>query len=399
MPTHMNTIDNRHAVAVIGGAVAGANIAKQIAESGALVVVFEQNTRPYGKIEDGLPKWHVALRQKEYEAINVCLTHPNIMFVPKTRLGRDLLWRDLQTLDFSAIVLANGSWRDRPLPLENAEDLIGKGFGYQNNFIYWFNHHQETNYQGPSFTVTDGGVVIGGGLASIDVVKALNFEMALQKLNARNINTNVEEMDHDGLPKILERYNLRWEDLGLQGSTLIYRRRLEDMPLTENASEPEKQQKMGEVRKRIVAKATEKYCFKVRPLLSPMALLHENDHVSGLQCRQMTAEGKPTDELITFKTSLVISSIGSIPQPIDGIPMRGELLDLSGASNVFAVGNVVTGKGNIVASRRHSLEIAPQVIQYLTSKPPIDVSNIVHFVTARQKAIGYIQFHDWIQQS
>jgi ferredoxin/flavodoxin---NADP+ reductase len=395
----MSTIGNRHVVAVIGGAVAGANITQQLAESGALVVVFEQNARPYGKIEDGLPRWHVALRRKEYEAINACLNHPNVMFVPKTRLGRDIRWSELQALGFSAIVLANGSWRDRPLPVENADKFLGKGFGYQNSFIYWFNHHHEANYQGPQFTVSDGGVVIGGGLASIDVVKALNFEMALQKLSARGITTDVEELDHDGLPKILERHNLRWEDLGLQGSILVYRRRLEDMPLTENAADPEKQQKMAEVRKRIVAKATEKYCFKVRPLLAPMELLADNDHVSGLRCRQMSEDAKPTDAFVTFKTSLVISSIGSIPQPIEEIPMRGELLDLSAFPGVFAVGNVVTGKGNIIASRRHSLEVAPQVIAYLAATPPVtDMQRILSFVTARQKVIGYQQFQDWIQQ-
>ena len=41
-------------VAVIGGATAGAEVAGRLAERGAIVVVFEMNQRPYGKIEDGL---------------------------------------------------------------------------------------------------------------------------------------------------------------------------------------------------------------------------------------------------------------------------------------------------------------------------------------------------------
>jgi hypothetical protein len=113
----------------------------------------------------------------------------------------------------------------------------------------------------------------------------------------------------------------------------------------------------------------------------------------------MSEDAKPTDAFVTFKTSLVISSIGSIPQPIEEIPMRGELLDLSAFPGVFAVGNVVTGKGNIIASRRHSLEVAPQVIAYLAATPPVtDMQRILSFVTARQKVIGYQQFQDWIQQ-
>ena len=59
-----------HFVAVIGGATAGAEVASRLADKGVNVFVFEQNARPYGKIEDGLPRWHVALRNKEYGVID-----------------------------------------------------------------------------------------------------------------------------------------------------------------------------------------------------------------------------------------------------------------------------------------------------------------------------------------
>ena len=54
--------------------------------------MFEQNPRPFGKIEDGLPRWHHKLREKEYSAIGAKLSHPNIFYVPKTdwqRVGGD----------------------------------------------------------------------------------------------------------------------------------------------------------------------------------------------------------------------------------------------------------------------------------------------------------------------
>jgi hypothetical protein len=61
----------------------------------------------------------------------------------------------------------------------------------------------------------------------------------------------------------------------------------------------------------------------------------------------------------------VISSIGSIPEPIPGIPTKGELFAftdwdvgrLDGYPSLFSVGNVVTGKGNIVASRKHAAQV------------------------------------------
>ena len=64
---------HRLLVAVIGGSTAGAEVADKLAARGALCVVFEQNDRPYGKVEDGLPLWHRALRRKEYDLIDAKL--------------------------------------------------------------------------------------------------------------------------------------------------------------------------------------------------------------------------------------------------------------------------------------------------------------------------------------
>jgi NADPH-dependent glutamate synthase beta subunit-like oxidoreductase len=121
-----------HCMAVIGGAVAGAEVAATLADRGAEVVVFEQNPRPYGKIEDGLPRWHVALRQKEYATIRGHLGRPGVHFVPLTRIGRDVDFRELvESWGFTGVVLANGAWRDRPVPVEGVDAYVGKGLIYQ----------------------------------------------------------------------------------------------------------------------------------------------------------------------------------------------------------------------------------------------------------------------------
>src|SRR5262249_13931318 len=56
---------------------------------------------------------------------------------------------------------------------------------------------------------------------------------------------------------------------------------------------------------------------------------------------------------------------------MDGIPIRGQLYRwdddqlgrLAGYPTVFSVGNVVTGRGNILASRRHSATVSAHVIE------------------------------------
>ena len=181
-----------HIIGICGGAVAGSEAARLFAERGALAIVFEQNARPYGKIEDGLPRWHVKLREKEYARIDENLDTAGVLFVPQTRLGKDLAFSELtQTMGLSAVILANGAWRDRPMPIEGIERFVGRGLIYQNPFVHWFNHYQEADYAGPHIDVPDGAFVVGGGLASIDVVKILNLEVFGRALRERGIEAEV----------------------------------------------------------------------------------------------------------------------------------------------------------------------------------------------------------------
>src|SRR5574337_1011199 len=128
----------QHVVVIVGGAVAGSEAAFRLAERGILCVVLEQNDRPYGKIEDGLPRWHVNLRAQEEKKIDEKLARPGVRFVPRTKLGREFHLEDLVGWGLSAVVLATGAWRDRPLPLSGIERFVGAGFCYQNPFVYWF---------------------------------------------------------------------------------------------------------------------------------------------------------------------------------------------------------------------------------------------------------------------
>jgi NADPH-dependent glutamate synthase beta subunit-like oxidoreductase len=404
-----------HFVAVIGGAVAGAEVAGRLAAAGVEVAVFDQNPRPYGKIEDGLPRWHVALRRKEYETIGENLGLPNVHFVPMTAVGRDVGFPELVSgWGFTAVVLACGAWRDRPLPVEGADAYVSRGLVYQNPFIIWFNHAQEKGYRGEVFTPEDGVLVVGGGLASIDVVKVLMLETARRRLAERGTSVPMLQLEVKGIPKVCEAHGLRFEDLGLEGCTLFYRRRAEDMPLVEvpEGATPERAEKTLGARRKLLEKAMEKYRFQVEPLCMPEGLLVENGRLAGLRFRRTRAEaGKivPTDETFERRGPYVISSIGSIPAPIDGIPMKGELFDfadwelgrLAKYPTVFSTGNVATGKGNIIASRKHAAAVAKAMLEgFLREQPPLApdaLAKLRERVRARQAAVGYAgDYAAWI---
>src|SRR5713101_9444097 len=232
----MSEIADRYVVAVVGAATAGSEIARILAVRGVSVIVIEQNPRPYGKIEDGLPRWHAKQRQDEYEEINKRLAHPSIEYVPLTGMGQDISFDELRTgWGLSAIILTHGAWRDRPFPVEGADEFVDRGLIYQNPLIYWFNHHPEKAYSGPQYVLPPGATVVGGGLASIDVVKVLMIETTLAALARRGIEEDMLRLEREGVEPVLKSRNLAWPDLEIAPCKLFYRRRVLDMPLSDIA--------------------------------------------------------------------------------------------------------------------------------------------------------------------
>ncbi len=372
---------NPHVVAIFGGAVSGAEASHQLSQRGIRSVVFEQNALPYGKIEDGLPKWHAKLRDKEEANIDAKLSDPHVTFVPLAKLGQNIEFQDVaKNWGFSAVFLATGAWRDRPLGIQGIDDYVGSGLYYQNPFMHWYNHFHEPGYQGGQKVLADGALVIGGGLASIDICKALMMETVQAALAGRGIHTNMFELER-GIGKVLEAHGLTLTDLGLRGCTLVYRRRVRDMPLFPGDTDtPEKLAKAEAVREKVLLNAQAKFGFNVLPCHVPVDKIVEDGRLAGLVLRETSVEnGKATEIPGSDKpilAPLVISSIGSVSEQLPGVPMKGyvfEVVDgqccrLKGFENVFAVGNAVTGRGNIKESVEHGKSITGAIAEgYLTN--------------------------------
>ncbi len=344
-----------HIVAIFGGAVSGAEASHQLSKRGIRTVVFDQNALPYGKIEDGLPKWHAKLRDKEEANIDDKLSAPTVTFVPLAKLGQTIDFQDVaKSWGFSAVFLATGAWRDRPLGVEGIDEYVGKGLYYQNPFMHWYNHFHEPTYKSQPLQLADGALVIGGGLASIDICKALMMETVTAALAQRGISTNMFELER-GIGKVLEAHGLSFADLGLRGCTLVYRRRVKDMPLFPGETDtPEKLAKAEAVREKVLLNAQAKFLFNVLPCHVPVDKIVEGGRLAGLVLRETKVEDCKVSELPgtdkEYQSPLVVSSIGSVPEPLPGVPMKlgvyevegGQCCRLKGFENVFAVGNAVT---------------------------------------------------------
>jgi NADPH-dependent glutamate synthase beta subunit-like oxidoreductase len=362
-------------VAVIGGAISGSVAAEILADNGIQVAVFDQNTRPYGKIEDGLPRWHVEQRKQEYGRIDARMKKPNVYFIPSTKLGRDFDLRQLFEWGFSAVILANGAWRDRELGAPEAEQYVGKGLVYQNPFIYWYNHKNEKDYLGPRYETPDEAVVVGGGLASLDVVKVLQLENYERALRARGIQTSMHELEKS-IPEVCKAHGIKPEDLGVKGCLLIYRRREQDMPLAQppdNAT-PEQIAKTEMVRQKMLRLARDKFLFRTRDRRLTTGIIVDNGRLAGLKVAETKIEGRKAEPIPgseqELRAPLVVSSIGSVPEKLTGINMSGEYYTFAGKEvprytamdRVFGVGNVVTGQGNIRVSLVHSQKVTKRLV-------------------------------------
>lgn len=373
-------MEPKYMVGVVGGACAGSEIAHRLLQLGMEVVVFEQGSLPYGKIEDGLPRWHAKLQDKEKQKIDEKINQKGIHFVPNCVFGQDITLRELREVwKLPLVVLANGAWKDREMRVAGLENVLDGSFAYQNPFVYWFNHYPDQNYRGPHFDISDGPIVIGGGLASIDVAKICQFQLAKKAFKRHGIEFDAVHFDHYGIAKTAEAHGLSLQDLKIKPAQLFYRKRVEDMPLVPLGEDPDPQklEKAKLVREKLIANATEKYGFQVFPLASPVELEVENGSVAGVRFQKNTCEGetfKATSETFLVPTSMVISSIGSIPQPLPGIPMVGELYDaesyhtgaLNSLAGVYCVGNAITGRGNIKDSFKNAARLGTVMDAFFT---------------------------------
>ncbi len=394
--------NGQHFVAVIGAAISGSVAAELLAERGIRVAVIEQNKRPYGKIEDGLPRWHVEQRKQEYHHIDERLKKPGISFIPCTKIGRDIDFQDLcSNWGFSAVILANGAWRDRDLGVPGAGDYVDKGLVYQNPFIYWYNHKNERDYRGPRYGTPDETLVVGGGLASIDVVKVLQLENYERALSEHGVQVSMHDLEK-GIPSACEAHGIRPESLGVKGCLLIYRRREPDMPLAHPPDNPTPNQiaKTEQVRQKMLRLAREKYLFRFQERRLPVGFLVEDGRLAGLKVVETRTSGRNVEPVPgseqEIRAPLVISSIGSVPEALPGVAMKGDYYTFTSEDlpryaphgHVFGVGNVVTGQGNIRVSLVHSQKVTNHLIEnYITGKGELSA----FYAAAESRAAGQAQ--------
>ena len=167
--------------------------------------------------------------------------------------------------------------------------------------------------------------------------------------------------------------------------------------------------------------------------------------MAGIRFQRTQVEGGKVTSIpgseVDVRAPLVISSVGSIPEPIPGVDMKGESYtfndwdtgEYAKVEGVFGLGNVVTGQGNIDLSRKHAASVsklvlenylgvgngnrdisavsdagrnrgqeqAEKVKEYLQGKKPLlreKVNAILARVGSRMREVGYTTYREYIQK-
>lgn len=172
---------NQYFVAVVGAGPAGLFGARELANQGARVVVFNRDIKPGGLAEYGIyPSKHTmksGLRKQFRQALDL----PNLEYFGNVTIGEqgDLTLNDLRALGFQAILVTAGAQGTKWLGLPG-ENLTG--VYHAKDVVYFYN--QLPPYAQKPFRFGRRCAVIGAGNVMIDIAHYLIREEKVDEVIA-----------------------------------------------------------------------------------------------------------------------------------------------------------------------------------------------------------------------
>ncbi len=175
------THEKQYLVAVIGAGPAGLFGARELAQTGARVVVFNRDIKPGGLAEYGIyPAKHTMKEGLRNQFRNV-LAHPNIDYFGNVTIGTqgDLTLDDLRALGFQAILVTVGAQGTKWLGLPG-EDLIG--VYHAKDVVYYYNKLPPFSQKQMHFGRRCA--IVGAGNVMVDIARYLIHEVKAEEVIA-----------------------------------------------------------------------------------------------------------------------------------------------------------------------------------------------------------------------
>jgi len=174
-------VTNQYFVAVIGAGPAGLFGARELANHGARVVLFNRDVKPGGLAEYGIyPNKYImkgGLRKQFHQILDL----PNLDYYGNITIGAqgDLTLDDLRALGFQAVLVTVGAQGTKWLGLPG-EDL--EGVYHAKDVVYYYNHLPPFSQK--SFYFGKRCAVIGAGNVMLDITHYLAREKKVDEIIA-----------------------------------------------------------------------------------------------------------------------------------------------------------------------------------------------------------------------
>lgn len=399
----------RH-VAIVGSGPAGYYTAEALQKScgdAVRIDVIDRLPVPYGLIRTGVAPDHQSIKavSRRYEGIALS---DNVRFVGNVTVGRDVAIAELQGL-YDAVVLATGAPGDRPLAIPGADlpGVVGSAA-----FVGWYNGH-------PDFAALDpplGGpcaAIVGNGNVALDVARILAKSRAefagadiaghaLAALQAGGIR-HIAILGRRGPHQIA----MTPKELGELGQLERAAPRVDpgDFPPPGDDAllEPGMRKSVAHLR-----------AFAADPVAKPVTIdfdffampvaVEGDGRAERLVVERTRLDDQfrsiGTGERYTIEASLIVTCIGYVTPPIDGVPYehgRGRFANEQGRilPGLYCVGWARRGpSGTIGTNRPDGYEVAEQIV----ADAPLDAgkqgrAGLDALLAAR--GVEPVTFRDW----
>jgi NADH-quinone oxidoreductase subunit F len=304
-------VSRQEKIAVVGAGPAGLTAARDLAQRGYKVTVFEELAQPGGMLRWAIPSYRLPRNIIDGEIDDIRALGVEIRC--NTRIGKDISFAKISE-DYDYVYLAPGAHKSQPMGIAG-EDLHGVYGGVE--FLRDFNANEATWMSGEK-SLGSRVAVIGGGNSAIDAARC-----------AARMGAEV---------------------------TILYRRLRQDMPAAIEEIE-----------------AAEHEGIKIEYLVAPTKVVGANGKVTGICLEQMKLgdfdrSGRKRPEPIegseyTLAVDAVIAAIGQVPDlsfvPKDsGVSVnKWDCFDLAKGSKslttrakFYAGGDAVTGPDTVIAA-------------------------------------------------
>jgi len=311
-------LTNQYLVAVVGAGPAGLFGARELANHGAHVVLFNRDIKPGGLAEYGIYPTKYTMKAGLRKQFRQILENPNIDYYGNISIGAqgDLSLDDLRNLGFQAILVTAGAQGTKWLGLPG-EDLVG--VYHAKDVVYYYNLLPPNSQQ--RYRFGKRCAIVGAGNVMVDIARYLIRQAKVDeviavvrrgpaevKFDKKEMEYVIANLDQEALDREIARVRPIMEAVN-QDPEAARATILEALPKAfEKVSET---------------------CFRFEFLSSPVQMLGENGLLTQLEVEDTTlvlkdgdTKARGTGNKRTLDVETVIFAIGDKVDESFGLPIE-----------------------------------------------------------------------------